>query len=177
MRQIHYTISYLKNAWGNNLVKVLTLTLGLSIGLVLFARIAFDLSYEQFLPEAEHIYQVQTVYTTGIGSDNEHVMDYGNTYQPVAPTMPLEIPGVEAGTSILETGDRVIFEGENRYAVRAIYADTMFFQTLTIPILSGSEIIPMPTSSKSTRMRYQPCKPATWTSRRWRRGAMPSNST
>ena len=140
MRQIHYTISYLKNAWGNNLVKVLTLTLGLSIGLVLFARIAFDLSYEQFLPEAEHIYQVQTVYTTGIGSDNEHVTDYGNTYQPVAPTMPLEIPGVEAGTSILETGDRVIFEGENRYAVRAIYADTMFFQTLTIPILSGSEM-------------------------------------
>ena len=56
MQQLHYVISYLKNTWGNNFVKVLTLTLGLSIGLVLFARIAFDLSYDRFWADAEHIY-------------------------------------------------------------------------------------------------------------------------
>ena len=140
MQQLHYVISYLKNTWGNNFVKVLTLTLGLSIGLVLFARIAFDLSYDRFWADAEHIYQVQTIYTTGFGSENAHTTDYSNTFQPVAPTMPLEIPGVVAGTSILRWGERVIFDGEDRYAVNCIYADTMFFQTLTIPILSGSEM-------------------------------------
>ena len=141
MQQLHYVISYLKNTWGNNFVKVLTLTLGLSIGLVLFARIAFDLSYDRFWADAEHIYQVQTVYTTGFGSENAHTTDYSNTFQPVAPTIPLEIPGVVAGTSILRWGERVIFDGEDRYAVNCIYADTMFFQTLTIPILSGSEMV------------------------------------
>ena len=140
MKQLLYTISYLKNAWGNNLIKVFTLTLGLAIGLILFARIAFDLSYDKFLPDAENIYQVQTIYRTGVGSDNVHEQDYSNTFQPVAPTMPLEIPGVAAGTSILESGERVIFDGQDRYAVKTIYADTMFFKTLPFKILSGSEM-------------------------------------
>ena len=140
MKQLFYTISYLKNAWGNNLIKVFTLTLGLAIGLILFARISFDLSYDKFLPDAENIYQVQTVYTTGIGSENAHELDYSNTFQPVAPTMPLEIPGVVAGTSIIEGGDRVVFDGQDRYTVKTIYADTMFFKTLPFKILSGNEM-------------------------------------
>lgn len=140
MKQLFYAVSYLKTAWGNNLIKVFTLTLGLTIGLVLFARIAFDLSYDKFLPEAENIYQVQTVYTTGVGSAEAKSNDYAFTFQPVAPTMPLEIPGAIAGTSLLESGERVIFEGEDRYSVKTIYADTMFFKTLPFKILSGSEM-------------------------------------
>ncbi len=140
MKQLFYTVSYLKNAWGNNLIKIFTLTLGLTIGLVLFARIAFDLSYDKFLPEAENIYQVQTVYTTGVGSAEAKSSDYSFTFQPVAPTMPLEIPGAIAGTSLLESGERVIFNGEDRYSVKTIYADTMFFKTLPYKILSGSEM-------------------------------------
>lgn len=140
MKQFYYTICYLKKTWDNNIIKIFTLTLGLAIGLVLFARITFDLSYDKFLPEAEHIYQVQTVYTTGVGTENSNSMDYPNTFQPVAPTMPLEIPGVVAGTSILAGGEEVIFEGEDRYTVKTIYADTMFFKTLPFKILSGSEM-------------------------------------
>lgn len=140
MKQLYYTICYLKKTWDNNIIKIFTLTLGLAIGLVLFARITFDLSYDKFLPEAEHIYQVQTVYTTGVGTENSNSQDYSNTFQPVAPTMPLEIPGVVAGTSILSGGEEVIFEGEDRYTVKTIYADTMFFKTLPFKILSGSEM-------------------------------------
>lgn len=92
MKQLSYTISYLKNTWSSNLIKVLSLTLGLAIGLILFARIAFDLSYDRFLPGADHIYQVQTIYTTGVGTSEVNSLDYGNTFQPVAPTMPLEFP-------------------------------------------------------------------------------------
>lgn len=140
MKQIYYAVSYLLRSWGNNLVKVLTLMLGLAIGLVLFARIAFDLSYDRFLPDAENIYQVQTIYTAGIGSENEMSKEYGATFQPVAPTMPLEIPGVVAGTSMLLSGERTIFEGEDRYEVKTVYGDTMFFKTLPFKILSGSEM-------------------------------------
>lgn len=48
MKQFFYAVSYLKNTWGNNLIKIFTLTLGLAIGLILFARISFDLSYDKF---------------------------------------------------------------------------------------------------------------------------------
>lgn len=140
MKQIHYAISYLIRTWGNNLIKVFTLTLGLTIGLVLFARIAFDLSYERFLPDAENIYQVQTVYTTGVGTADANALDYSRTFQPVAPTMPQEVPGAIAGTSLIESGERMIFEGENRYEAKTIYADTMFFKTLPFKILLGNEM-------------------------------------
>ena len=136
MKQLFYTISYLKNAWGNNLIKVFTLTLGLAIGLILFARISFDLSYDKFLPDAENIYQVQMIYTTGVGTETSHSTEQCYSFQPIAPTMPLEIPGVVAGTSTTGNGERVIFEGENRYTVKAILADTMFFKTLPFKILS-----------------------------------------
>ncbi|WP_455643536.1 ABC transporter permease [Parabacteroides sp.] len=140
MKQLFYTISYLKNAWGNNLIKVFTLTLGLAIGLILFARISFDLSYDKFLPDAENIYQVQMIYTTGVGTETSHSTEQCYSFQPIAPTMPLEIPGVVAGTSTTGNGERVIFEGENRYTVKAILADTMFFKTLPFKILSGDDM-------------------------------------
>ena len=108
MKQLFYTISYLKNAWGNNLIKVFTLTLGLAIGLILFARISFDLSYDKFLPDAENIYQVQMIYTTGVGTNTSHSTEQCYSFQPIAPTMPLEIPGVVAGTSTTGNGERVI---------------------------------------------------------------------
>ena len=123
----------------NGWVKVLTLTLGLSIGIVLFARIAFDLSYERFLPGVENLYQLQTVYTAGMGTDNPSMKDYGRVFRPVAPAMAEEIPGVVAGSSILDVSgeDIAVFCGENRYDVQLIYADTAFFRTLGIPILAG----------------------------------------
>ena len=85
MKQLFYTIRYLKNAWGNNLIKVFTLTLGLAIGLILFARISFDLSYDKFLPDAENIYQVQMIYTTGVGTETSHSTEQCYSFQPIAP--------------------------------------------------------------------------------------------
>lgn len=123
----------------NGWVKVLTLTLGLSIGIVLFARIAFDLSYERFLPEVENLYQLQTRFTVGVGSDNPEVSDYGNTFRPVAPTMVEEIPGVVSGSSMINLGveEESIFREEHRYEVRPLYADSAFFKTLGIKVLVG----------------------------------------
>ncbi|MEG2066164.1 MAG: FtsX-like permease family protein [Tannerellaceae bacterium] len=137
MKQLTVIFRYLAKARGNNIIKLLSLTFGLAIALVLFARITFDLSYDRFLPEADQIYQVQTVFTTGAGTDKAKAQDYNNTFQPVAPTMAVEIPGVEAGTSIFEGWEGVIFRKENKYTVRTIMADTMFFRTLPFPILAG----------------------------------------
>lgn len=123
----------------NGWVKVLTLTLGLSIGIVLFARIAFDLSYDRFLPEVENVYQLQSVFTSGMGTDNPNNDDYGNTFRPVAPAMAEEIPGVVSGSSMLDLGssEDVVFRNENRYSISAVYADSAFFRTLGVPVIAG----------------------------------------
>ena len=47
MRQIYYTLCTLLRECGSNIIRVISLSLGLTIGVLLFSQIAFELSYEQ----------------------------------------------------------------------------------------------------------------------------------
>ena len=51
MKQLQYVIRYLLKARGNNLIKIVSLTLGLFVGLILFAQVAFEMSYDYFYPD------------------------------------------------------------------------------------------------------------------------------
>lgn len=55
MRQIYYTLCTLLRECGSNIIRVISLSLGLTIGVLLFSQIAFELSYEQCYPEAERL--------------------------------------------------------------------------------------------------------------------------
>ena len=55
MRQIYYTIRTLLRERGSNIIRIISLSLGLTIGILLFSQIAFELSYEQCYPEAERL--------------------------------------------------------------------------------------------------------------------------
>ncbi len=46
MRQIYYTIRTLLRERGSNIIRIISLSLGLTIGVLLFSQIAFELSYE-----------------------------------------------------------------------------------------------------------------------------------
>ena len=48
MRQLYYSILMLLRGRSNNLTKTISLTLGLFIGILLFACVAFQLSYNRF---------------------------------------------------------------------------------------------------------------------------------
>lgn len=137
MKGIYYAIRHLARRKRDSLVKVFALTSGIVAGMVLVAKIAFDLSYDRWIPGVENLYRIQSLYTTHVGTAEENTLDYSHTLQPVAPTAAAEIPGVEAGTSIYEAGERVVFISGERYEVKAIYADTSFFSTMRLPVLSG----------------------------------------
>ena len=62
MRQLYYTIRYLLRGRGGNVIKVLSLTLGLGVGLILFARVAFELSFDTFFDQVEDLYSVHVRY-------------------------------------------------------------------------------------------------------------------
>ena len=59
MRQLYYTIRYLLRGRGGNVIKVLSLTLGLGVGLILFARVAFVFFLEKKILQMENFYIVQ----------------------------------------------------------------------------------------------------------------------
>ena len=55
MRQLYYTVQILLRGRGSNFIKLVSLTLGLLIGILLFSQIAFEMSYEKCYPEAENL--------------------------------------------------------------------------------------------------------------------------
>ena len=46
MRQLYYTVQILLRGRGSNFIKLVSLTLGLLIGILLFSQIVYELSYE-----------------------------------------------------------------------------------------------------------------------------------
>lgn len=55
MRQIYYSIRTLLRERGTNIIRIISLSLGLTIGILLFSQIAFELSYEYCYPEPERL--------------------------------------------------------------------------------------------------------------------------
>ena len=75
------------------LIKVLSLGIGLSVGIVLIAKVFFELSYDSFYKDIGRVYTINT-WITMQGSEK----DYGQVSGAVSVGFMEEVPGVEAGT-------------------------------------------------------------------------------
>ena len=78
MRQIYYSIRTLLRERGTNIIRIISLSLGLTIGILLFSQIAFELSYEHCYPEPERL-AIARCLTTNL-STGETMGDDGNNY-------------------------------------------------------------------------------------------------
>ena len=129
---------------GSNIIRIISLSLGLTIGVLLFSQIAFELSYEKCYPEAERLALVRcqmTNLSTGetAGDDGEIGYDY-TVFDVVAPTLAEEMPKeIEVASSVLSMGSaNIYYEDKLLPDADYIFADTCFFQTFGIPVLEGN---------------------------------------
>ena len=120
----------------DTLIKILSLGIGLAIGIVLIAKVCFELSYDSFYKDVDRIYLIKAEFTYSDRQNERDAISGG-----VAPGFKAEVPGVEEATRIVdqtrsknnytdEEGN-VVFEGA------AIMADSCFFKVFSIPILAG----------------------------------------
>lgn len=91
MKQLYYAIQTILHGRGSNVTKVISLSLGLTIGILLFSQIAFELSYEKCYPEAERLALVRG------GMENtktgEKSKGYDNTlFAPMAEAFRNDLP-------------------------------------------------------------------------------------
>ena len=54
----------------DTLIKVLSLGVGLAVGIVLIAKVFFELSYDSFYRDVDRIYRIRSNYTQN-GEDND----------------------------------------------------------------------------------------------------------
>ena len=139
MRQIYYTIRTLLRECGSNIIRIISLSLGLTIGILLFSQIAFELSYEKCYPEAERLALVRcqmTNLSTGetAGDDGEIGYDY-TVFDVVAPTLAEEMPKeIEVASSVLSMGSaNIYYEDKLLPDADYIFADTCFCLLYTSP--------------------------------------------
>lgn len=116
------------------LIKVLSLGIGLAVGIVLIAKVFFELSYDSFYKDIDRVYTIRTWYTQ---QGDEH--DYGQVSGAVAVGFMEEVPGVEQGTrtTFVFDGDTYLDEDGNKLRGTLICADTCFFKVFDRPILAG----------------------------------------
>ena len=143
MRQIYYSIRTLLRERGSNFIRVLSLSLGLTIGILLFSQIVFELSYENCYPDAERLAMVRariTNLSTGeIMGDDGTNYDY-TVFAPTATALAESMPEeVEYASGVLpEMEYNIYYEDKLLSDVNYIYVDSCFFQVFGIPLLKGN---------------------------------------
>ena len=119
------------------LIKVLSLGVGLAVGIVLIAKVFFELSYDSFYKDIDRVYTINTWY-----SHQGEEKDYGQVSGAVAVGFMDEVPGVEAGTrtTYVFNGNTYLDENGNKLSGTLVCADTCFFQVFDRPILAGDPV-------------------------------------
>ena len=118
-------------------IKVLSLGIGLAVGIVLIAKVFFELSYDSFYKDIDRVYCIRTWYSQ---HGDEH--DYGQVSGAVSVGFMEEVPGVEAGTrtTFVFNGDTYLDEDGNKLKATLVCADTCFFKVFDRPILAGDPV-------------------------------------
>ncbi|WP_455624292.1 FtsX-like permease family protein [Parabacteroides sp.] len=136
MGQLYYTIRYLLRGRGGNVVKVLSLTLGLGVGLILFARVAFELSFDTFFDQVEDLYSVHVRYNDDkAGEEDESRI----IFAPIPEALRQEFPEIQYATVCRRRYGAVLYHGEDRFKPRLMMADSLFFRTMGIKVLRGDD--------------------------------------
>ena len=119
------------------LIKVLSLGIGLAVGVVLIAKVFFELSYDSFYKDIDRVYTINTWYSR-LGDEG----DYGQVSGAVAVGFMEEVPGVEVGTrtTFVFNGDTYLDEEGHKLKATLVCADTCFFQVFDRPILAGNPV-------------------------------------
>ena len=132
MKQLYYAIQTILHGRGSNVTKLISLSLGLTIGILLFSQIAFELSYEKCYPDAERLALARELFIDSksgkiVGDDGDNY-DY-TLFAPVAAALAENLPEqIESATCIYPDNAWNLYKEDKLLNnVKYLLADTCFF--------------------------------------------------
>lgn len=63
MKELHYVIQTLLRGRGTNIIKIVSLGLGLTMSILLFSRVVYEHSFDKCYRDYDNLYQVWSVFT------------------------------------------------------------------------------------------------------------------
>ena len=117
-------------------IKITSLTVGLTVGLVLLAKVQLERNYDRCIVDKEHVYELQeTMQRAG-----EELEQHGCTSGGIAPVLAQEIPEVVTATRYTaQFGEEklTLEDGSRHYFEEAVFADSCFFDIFATRTLVG----------------------------------------
>lgn len=117
------------------IIKALSLGTGLAIGIILIAKVCFELSYDGFYKDIDRIYWIYS----NVEQSGQDKLDYNQCSGAIAPGIRQYVPGVESATRMTGYFNQNIWRDHDGHEVEglSILADTCFFDVFDREILSG----------------------------------------
>lgn len=134
MRNFIYACRSVFKFRSTNVIKLVSLILGLTVGIMLFSRTAFEQSFDNFFPDGDRVYQI--IVKSSI--TNEPDEEYDMIYEPVTAALAQEFSEIEAATHVYRAWYQQFFVDQDKYSMSTIYADSMFFDVLDFGVLHGN---------------------------------------
>lgn len=138
MRQIHYVVQTLLRGKGSIPFKVISLGLGLAMSILLFARVAYEQSYDTCFRDYDRIYQVWSMFILNNEKNEPQTMNMGPLAGAILESFPKEVEGATCTCRYLASWP--LYYGDHRFDERKLCADSLFFQTMGIEVLSGNPV-------------------------------------
>ena len=121
-------------------IKITSLTVGLTVGLVLLAKVQLERSYDRCIVDKEHVYELQETFQRA----GEELQQHSATSGGIAPVLAQEIPEVVTATRYTaQFGDeKLTLEDGSRHSFEeAVFADSCFFNIFTRTLLGDAKQI------------------------------------
>ena len=137
MRQLYYTLQTLLRGHGGTLEKLISLTLGLVMGVLLFAQIVYELSFDRFYPNPETLVMLRMREVRQGVPEREY--NYG-TYRPAAADLSEAFPGLIKSACLTSNfWQPAIYKDDKKLEnIQTLFADTAYFQTTGLQLLQGT---------------------------------------
>lgn len=138
MKQLYYVIQTLLHGRGSYIIKIISLGLGLTMSILLFSRVVFEQSFDTCFKDNERLLQLWNVWTVNGEDIKPSELIIGAAAGGILEAMP------DIVESAASTGRWMVsaplYNGNVRFNESKVAADSLFFQTMGIEVLSGNPL-------------------------------------
>ena len=121
------------------------LAVGLTVGLVLIAKVQLERNYDRYIMDKEHVFEISETFK----KQGQEADEYGSTPGGVIPALCRYIPEIIVGTRYTSQfeDEKLVLEGGERFGFeQTVLADSCFFDIFGTRVLQGDakKILSMP---------------------------------
>ena len=138
MKQLYYVIQTLLHGRNANVIKIVSLGLGLTMSILLFSRVAYEQSFDTCFKEHENLYQLWMRFNYNNEKTKWDEMCIGKLAGGTFEALPNMIESATTVSTWLASDP--IYYDEVKFDDPIVVADSLFFQTMGIDVTNGNPV-------------------------------------